>query len=172
MGADADQLLTVSEAAALLGVSERTIRRRMAKMSPAHVRHVSGTCPALLSMEQVEAMRPDAHSRSQEPRTDTRTVSGGSPAESGTCPAPAADIVEELRAEVAWLRDRLVAAEVARAEERRLYLAAMRALPAAPSGSTEGVDNDGTGPTGAMANEPPQTGNTGRRTWWPWRKTR
>ena len=166
----ADALLTVAEAAAMLGITERSVRRRMAGLCPDSVRRTSGGSPARLSMAEVETLRRGGRSRSKPVVTGPRTESGGSPAESGACPAVASDRVADLVAEVAWLRGQLEDANRARAEERRLFMAVVQALPAAPSGATH---SDIDGQTGAESQEQADRPTTGtRRPWWPWRKTR
>ena len=155
----ADHWLTVAEAAALEGVAERTMRRRLSGMSPADVRHR----PARVRRA---ALRPEAPEHDSSPPE----VSGQSPAESGGSPALTSDRLAELVAEVAWLRAQLDDANRARAEERRLYLAVLQALPAGPVVATH---NDADGPAGPEpqdAAEAPETAT--RRPWWPWRKTR
>ena len=138
------------------------MRRRLSGMSPADVRHR----PARVRRA---ALRPEAPEHDSSPPE----VSGGSPAESGQSPALTSNRVAELVAEVAWLRGQLEDANRARAEERRLYLAVLQALPAGPVVATH---NDADGPAGPEPQDAagaPREGVQGRRRpWWPWRKTR
>lgn len=169
----AGEFVTVAEAAAMLGITERSVRRRMAGLGADSVRRTSGGSPARLSMAEVETLRRGGRSRSKPTASDPRTESGGSPAESGTCPAVASARLAELVAEVAWLRGQLEDANRARAEERRLYLAVLQALPPGPTVATHNDIDTRPDAEPHDAVDAPENGSRGRRRWpWPWRKTR
>jgi hypothetical protein len=145
---DAEELVTVAEAARALGIDARQVRRYAAGLGHSD-RTPAGQSPVRVRVSAVAQAR------------DSRTNRGRSEPPPGRTPAGQdSDIVTVLRAEVDELRGQLrrmeerydaerAAREQADGEYRRLLLRAMPAIPAAPDDTPE---------------EPAP------RAWWPFRR--
>jgi hypothetical protein len=118
---DTTRLLSVHAAATALGISAGAIRKRIERGQLRAERH-HGRWYVDLDGATAAPRRDHDKARTRRDTTNGRDVA----------------LIEQLRDENRYLRERLVAAEAAQAEMRRLVLAAdARALPA-PGGSISG----------------------------------
>lgn len=112
---DPDGFVTIAEAGRRLGISERTARRRAARLSGSD-RQESGTCPARVRLSALRALGNGHESRSEQ----APEKSGASPAPDrhvpDSTPVIEPDLVAELRAEVAFLRDLVTKEKAEKAE--------------------------------------------------------
>jgi hypothetical protein len=145
--------VSVAEAAAQLGLSERGVRKRIA-------------AGRIVAAQTTEGWRVQVPAPVPEP---DRNSSGPAAPSTGTEPEPASGLVAQLQAENAHLRHQLDAMHE-RLREAHLLLAQRPALPA-PTAATVAAD--------IMANdlpkpeENPRNDSEGSRPWWarwwPWR---
>ena len=170
-----DGALTVAEAAARLGISAGAVRKRVERGQLRADKGPGGQWRVLLDSNSPDLPQTASiPNRNATPRQDAtrpqgrRDTTGATEAEPDTFPVPGssdAALVEQLRSEVAHLRDTLARSQAGEAELRRLLAAEHE--PKRLAAPTENPPPDGRDfdPPPGVAGVPAVPGPA-RRPWW------
>jgi hypothetical protein len=131
------EYLTVSQAAAALGISERQARRYAGRLAPDDRREAGHMTGALVRLEAMEAEREKATKRAK-----THTTPDALTHEAGRAPdvrpdAQSGEVLSLLKSENAFLRSMLEARERDAAELRAALREALKAMPKAITAGNE-----------------------------------
>jgi len=172
------EYLTVSQAAAALGISERQARRYAGRLAPDDRREAGHMTGALVRLEAMESEREKATKRAKtDVRPDALTPEAGHMAghddrtPDTTPDAQSSEVLALLKSENAFLRNMLEARDRDAAELRAALRKALENMPKAITAGNESApieaatapENAQAKETGASAKQSPQRGTKPRK---------